>query len=94
MIKIEKTTIQDGPHIKQGFKAVPQEGNSDKDIVRYHIDSEVGDIFDLLADMSKMIWLLNRKIEGTNTPEDVELESKLRGRTDQVDTIISDYYNI
>ena len=92
MIRIEETKIQDGPHIKKGYKAVPQEGASSKDIVRYHIDNEVGDIFDLIADLSKMIWVLNRKIDGTSTPEDVELEEKLKGRMNQVDDIIANYY--
>jgi hypothetical protein len=93
MIKIEETTIQNGPHIKKGYKAVPQEGNSDKDVVRFHIDSEVGDIFDLLADMSKMIWVLNRKIDGNVEADDAEIETKLKGRMQQVDDIISQYYN-
>jgi hypothetical protein len=92
MIRIEETKIQDGPHIKKGYKAVPKEGATSKDIVRYHIDNEVGDIFDLIADMSKMIWILNRKIDGETVTEDAELEAKLKGRMNQVDEIIANYY--
>ena len=92
MLKIDKAIIQNGPHIKHGYKAVAQEGSTPKDRVRYHIDSEVGDIYDLLADMSKMIWLLNRKIEGTSTDDDIELEAKLKERSEAVDSIISKYY--
>lgn len=93
MIKIDKAVIQNGPHIKNGYKATVTEGNSPKDRVRYYIDTEVGDIYDLLADMSKMIWILNRKIDGESLPEDEELEAKLKARSKQVDDIIGHYYN-
>lgn len=92
MLKIEKTMIQNGPHIKQGFKGVVSSGDTPKDKVRYHIDSEVGDIFDLVADMSKMIWILNRKIDGTVTEEDIITEQKIKDRSDKVTEIIEQYY--
>lgn len=93
MIRVEETTIQKGPLFSKGFKAKLDEGTTDKFKVRYHIDQEVGDVFDLIADMSKMIWLLNRKIEGTTTEDDVELETKLKERMGQIDTILTTYYS-
>jgi hypothetical protein len=92
MIKVEETTIQNGPLITKGYKAKLDEGVTEKYEVRYHIDKEVGDVFDLLADLSKMVWLLNRKIEGKTTPEDEELEVKLKTRMTDIDNILSTYY--
>jgi hypothetical protein len=92
MIKIERTIVQEGPHLKRAYKASTPAGDTPKDLVRYHIDSEVGDIFDLLADMSKMIWLLNRKIEGAPLEGDIDLEQKLKERMQTVDDIVQKYY--
>jgi hypothetical protein len=92
MLKIEKTVIQNGPHLKNGYAAVPKSGNTPKDAVRYHIDQEVGDVYDLLADMSKMIWLLNRKVNGEVQDGDIELEEKLKSRMTQIDNIVENYY--
>jgi len=93
MIRVEETTVQNGPLFTKGFKAKLDEGTTDKFKVRYHIDQEVGDVFDLIADMSKMIWLLNRKIDGTTVEGDVELEAKLKDRMGQIDNILATYYS-
>ena len=84
--------IQDGPLIKKGYEAVTTGGYTKKDAVRYHIDSEVGDVYDLIADLSKMVWILNRKIDGTGTDIDAEDESKLKTRMDKVTSILETYY--
>lgn len=92
MIKITEGTIQEGPHIKKGYQAVTCSGSTPKDKVRFYIDNEVGDIYDLIADMSKMIWLLNKKIDGQLTPDDELKIEKLKERQDRVQDIVENYY--
>ena len=92
MIKIKETFVQNGPHIKKGYEPVITAGASKKDKVRYHIDAEVGDIYDLIADMSKMIWILNRKIDGNPLDADAEDEEKLKKRSSAINEILDLYY--
>ena len=92
MIKIEETIVQNGPLFSKGYKATLAEGVTPKDEVRYHIDREVGDIFDLVADLSKMLWILDRQLSGESLPTDEEDKAKLKARTSLVGDILSTYY--
>lgn len=92
MIKIQEAIIQEGPMFKKGYEAVMTGGATPKDVVRYHIDNEVGDVYDLIADLSKMVWILNRKIEGTSTEDDKLEEEKLTARMTSVTDILHTYY--
>ncbi len=92
MLEIRETIVQDGPLFKKGYEAVTTAGTTNKDSVRYHIDREVGDIFDLVADLSKMVWILNRKIEGTSLDTDKEDEVKIINRTEKINEILKTYY--
>lgn len=93
MVKIEETIVQDGPLFSKGYKAVLSEGKTAKDEVRYHIDSEVGDIYDLVADLSKMVWILDRQLNNEALPSDEEDKLKLKSRTEKVADILTNYYN-
>lgn len=92
MLKIEETIVQNGPLFSKGYKASLSEGTTAKDEVRFHIDQEVGDIYDLVADLSKMIWILDRQINNESLPTDAEDKQKLFERTQRVGSILSAYY--
>lgn len=92
MLNIEETIVQNGALFSKGYKATLGEGTTSKDEVRYHIDREVGDIFDLVADLSKMVWILDRQLSGESLPNDEADKEKLRTRTQQVSEILSTYY--
>lgn len=92
MLNIEETVIQEGPLFSKGYKAVLSEGKTAKDEVRYQIDKSVGDIYDLVADLSKMIWILDRQLNNESLPTDEEDKVKLKARTAKVAEILVDYY--